>query len=36
MKKKYPEVALERFDKASLWIKYVVFKIKRFFSVQKV
>ena len=30
MIKKYPEVALERFDKASLWIKYVVFKIKRF------
>ena len=30
MIKKYPEVALERFDKASLWIKYVVFKIKGF------
>ena len=27
---KYPSVALERFDKAHLWIKYIVFKIKRF------
>ena len=30
MIKKYPEVALERFDRAGLWIKYVIFKVKRF------
>ena len=30
MIKKYPEIALERFDKAGLWIKYVVIKVKRF------
>mgnify|MGYP001073856935 CR=1 FL=1 len=30
MIKKYPEVALERFDRAGLWIKYVIFNVKRF------
>ena len=30
MIKKYPEIALERFDKAGLWIKYVIIKVKRF------
>ena len=30
MIKKYPEVALERFDRAGLWIKYVIFKVKIF------
>ena len=33
MIKKYPEIALERFDKAGLWIKYVVIKVKRFFYI---
>ena len=26
----YPEIALERFDKANLWIKYIIFKISKF------
>jgi SAM-dependent methyltransferase len=26
----YPEIALERFDKANIWIRYVVFKVKKF------
>ena len=26
----YPEIALERFDKANLWIKYIIFKIRKF------
>ena len=26
----YPEIALERFDKANIWIKYIIFKIKKF------
>ena len=30
MSEKYPEIALERFDKANLWIKYIIFKISRF------
>ena len=30
MIEQYPEIALERFDKANLWIKYVIFKIRRF------
>ena len=30
MIKKYPEVALERFDRAGVWIKYVIFKVKIF------
>ena len=30
MIEKYPEIALERFDKADLWIKYIILKIKRF------
>jgi len=30
MIEKYPEIALERFDKANLWIKYIILKIKRF------
>ena len=30
MSEKYPEIALERFDKANLWIKYMTFKIRGF------
>ena len=30
MCEEYPEIALERFDKANLWIKYIIFKISRF------
>ena len=30
MIEKYPEIALERFDKATFWIIYFVFKIKKF------
>ena len=30
MIEKYPEIALERFDKADLWIKYIILKIKKF------
>ena len=30
MSEKYPEITLERFDKANLWIKYIIFKIRRF------
>ena len=30
MIEKYPEIALERFDKATFWILYFVFKIKKF------
>ena len=30
MSEKYPEIALKRFDKANLWIKYITFKIRRF------
>ena len=30
MSEKYPEIALERFDGANLWIKYIIFKIRRF------
>jgi 2-polyprenyl-3-methyl-5-hydroxy-6-metoxy-1,4-benzoquinol methylase len=30
MIEKYPEIALERFDKATFWIKYFVFIIKKF------
>ena len=30
MIEKYPEIALERFDKANLWIKYIIFQIKKF------
>ena len=26
----YPRTATERFDKADIWIKYVVFKIKNY------
>jgi len=26
----YPEIALERFDKANIWVKYIIFKIKKF------
>ena len=26
----YPEIALERFDKAGFWIRYVIVKIKKF------
>ena len=26
----YPEIALERFDKANIWIKYIIWKIKKF------
>ena len=30
MSEEYPEIALERFDKANLWIKYIIFKISKF------
>ena len=30
MIEKYPEIALERFDGANLWIKYIIFKIRKF------
>ena len=30
MSEKYPEIALERFDGANFWIKYIIFKIRRF------
>ena len=30
MIEKYPEIALERFDKANFWILYFIFKIKKF------
>ena len=30
MSEEYPEIALERFDKANLWIKYIIFKINKF------
>ena len=30
MIKEYPEIALERFDGANLWIKYIIFKIRKF------
>ena len=30
MSEEYPEIALERFDKANLWIKDIIFKISRF------
>ena len=30
MSEKYPGKELERFDKANLWIKYIIFKIRRF------
>ena len=30
MIKEYPEIALERFDKANIWIKYIIIKIKKF------
>ena len=30
MIEKYPEIALERFDKADLWIKYIILKINFF------
>ena len=30
MIEKYPEIALERFDGANLWVKYIIFKIRRF------
>ena len=30
MIKEYPEIALERFDKANIWIKYIILKIKKF------
>ena len=30
MIEEYPEIALERFDKANIWIKYIIFKIKKF------
>ena len=26
----YPEIALERFDKAGFWIRYIIGKIKKF------
>ena len=30
MIEQYPEIALERFDKSNLFIKYIIFKIRRF------
>ena len=30
MIEEYPEIALERFDKANIWIKYIIIKIKKF------
>ena len=30
MIEKYPEIALERFDKANFWILYFIFKIRKF------
>ena len=30
MIEKYPEIALERFDGANLWIKYIIFKIRKY------
>ena len=30
MSQKYPEIALERFDKANLWVQYIIYKIRRF------
>ena len=30
MSGKYPEIALERFDKANLWVQYIIYKIRRF------
>jgi len=30
MIEEYPEIALERFDKANIWIKYIILKIKFF------
>ena len=30
MSEKYPGLELERFNKANLWIKYIIFKIMRF------
>ena len=30
MSEKYPGLELERFNKANLWIKYIIFKIRRF------
>ena len=30
MSEEYPEIALERFDKANIWIKYIILKISRF------
>jgi len=30
MGEKYSGITLERFGKANLWIKYIIFKIRRF------
>ena len=30
MIEEYPEIALERFDKANFWIKYIILHIKKF------
>ena len=30
MMKAYPEIASERFEKANLWIKYTIFKIRKY------
>ena len=30
MVEEYPEIALERFDKANIWIKYIILKISKF------
>ncbi len=30
----YPEIALERFDKANIWIKYIILQIGNFMKDQ--
>ena len=30
MVEEYPEIALERFDKTNIWIKYIILKIGKF------
>ena len=32
MSEKYSGITLDRFDKANLWIEYIIFKIRRFFK----
>ena len=30
IKENYPQIALERFDNANLWIKYIILQIKKY------